>query len=192
MIIFSNLWSCWFWLTIYFIALLGCTCIVRFRFHHEESLFPPSHLPQYITIQPTVLFIVLSHLGCRKAHPPHGWSSGWLQHPGNKNIWSAANIFYISSANVDPSGCARNWKIGSTPQLCLAAWLVADLCTSWSRAEQVVSIYPGFASLQIFEYKVGRRIEQLHIIDDRCNHHHVTCLQNEMIAATNLQQQKRH
>ena len=118
MIIFSNLWSCWFWLTIYFIALLGCTCIVRFRFHHEESLFPPSHLPQYITIQPTVLFIVLSHLGCRKAHPPHGWSSGWLQHPGNKNIWSAANIFYISSANVDPSGCARNWKIGSTPQLC--------------------------------------------------------------------------
>ena len=118
MTIFSNSWSCWFWLTVYFIALFGCTCIVRFRFHHEESLFPPSHLPQYITtIQPTVLFIVLSHLGCRKAHPPHGWSSGWLQHPGNKNIWSAANIFYISSANVDPSGCARNWKIGSTPQL---------------------------------------------------------------------------
>ena len=147
--------------------------IVRFRFHHEESLFPPSHLPQYITIQPTVLFIVLSHLGCRKAHPPHGWSSGWLQHPGNKNIWSAANIFYISSANVDPSGCARNWKIGSTPQLGLAAWLVADLCTSWSRAEQVVSIYPGFASLQIFEYKVGRRIKWLHIIHSSYSHHHV-------------------
>ena len=91
-----------------------------------------------------------------------------------KNIWSEANIFYISSANVDPSGCARNWKIGSTPQLGLAAWLVADLCTSWSSAaEQVVSIYPRFASLQIFEYKVGRRIEQLHIIDGSCNHHHV-------------------
>ena len=102
-------------------------CIVRMYLYSQVqvpswrifiSSIPSS--PIYHHHQPTALFIVLSHLGCRKAHPPHGWSSGWLQHPGNKNIWSAANIFYISSANVDPSGCARNWKIGSTPQLGLA------------------------------------------------------------------------
>ena len=46
-----------------------------------------------------------------------------------KNIWSEANIFYISSANVDPSGCARNWKIGSTPQLAIGPgwWLTSAL-----------------------------------------------------------------
>ena len=118
--------------------------------------------------------------------------------PGGSNIleikiFGPQQIYFTSRVRMlTRAGALEIGRLAAPRNWARAAWLVADLCTSWSRAEQVVSIYPGFASLQIFEYKVGRRIEQLHIIDDRCNHHHVTCLQNEMIAATNLQQQKRH
>ena len=84
---------------------------------------------------------------------------------GPQQIYFTSRVRMLTRAGALEIGrlaAPRNW-----------ACLVADLCTSWSRAEQVVSIYPGFASLQIFEYKVGRRIEQLHIIDGSCNHHHV-------------------
>ena len=85
---------------------------------------------------------------------------------GPQQIYFTSRVRMLTRAGALEIGrlaAPRNW-----------AWLVADLCTSWSSwAEQVVSIYPGFASLQIFEYKVGRRIEQLHIIDGSYNHHHV-------------------
>ena len=85
---------------------------------------------------------------------------------GPQQIYFTSRVRMLTRAGALEIGrlaAPRNW-----------AWLVADLCTSWSSAaEQVVSIYPRFASLQIFEYKVGRRIEQLHIVDGSCNHHHV-------------------
>ena len=75
---------------------------------------------------------------------------------GPQQIYFTSRVRMLTRAGALEIGrlaAPRNW-----------AWLVADLCTSWSRAEQVVTIYPGFASLQIFEYKLERRIEQLHII----------------------------
>ena len=88
---------------------------------------------------------------------------------GPQQIYFTSRVRMLTRAGaaleIGRLAAPRNWA--------RAAWLVADLCTSWSRAEQVVSIYPGFASLQIFEYKVGRRIKWLHILHSSYSHHRV-------------------
>ena len=117
MIIFSNLWSCWFWLTIYFIALLGCTCIVRFRFHHEESLFPPSHLPQYIPSSPLYCSLYSLTLGVGKPtlhmdDLPGGSNILEIKIFGPQQIYFTSRVRMLTRAGALEIGrlaAPRNW-----------------------------------------------------------------------------------
>ena len=98
--------------------------------------------------------------------------------PGGSNIleikiFGPQQIYFTSRVRMLTRAGALEIGRLAAPRNCAwppGWWLTSALP---GQGQQVVSIYPGFASLQIFEYKVGRRIEQLHIIDGSYSHHHV-------------------